>query len=329
MWTAPALSVLLLVIAGCASLQPAQPDPLPSWADGPARSAIIEFVEAVTEEGGPDYVAPAERIATFDNDGTLWLEYPMYTQITFAMDRVKEMAPQHPEWQTTQPFEAVLEGDMEALGASSRRGLLAIVLATHSGMTDAEFSQQVSDWFATSRQPRFERPYTELVYQPQLELLTYLRANAFKTFIVSGGFVAFMRPMTEGVYGIPPEQVIGSRVVTEYEAKDGKPALVRKPEIGFIDDKAGKPVGIYENIGRRPILAFGNSDGDMEMIEYATAGEGRRLGLYVHHTDAEREYAYDRESHVGKLDQALDRAASEGWIIVDMKRDWKQVFPPR
>jgi phosphoglycolate phosphatase-like HAD superfamily hydrolase len=302
-------------------------DPLPSWNDGPVKKAILEFVAEVTNEKGGQYVEPAERIATFDNDGTLWVESPMYTQALFAFDRVKELAPQHPEWKTTQPFKGVLEGDMKAVGATGMKGLMEIIMATHSGMTAAEFEKDVSDWLATTKQPRFKRPYTELIYQPQLELLDYLRANGFKTYIVSGGGIAFMRPITEKVYGIPPEQVVGSSVVAEFQVKDGKPALVRQPKINFINDKAGKPVGIYQHIGRRPILAFGNADADIQMIEYTMAGDGRRLGLFVHHTDAVREYAYDRKSHVGTLDKALDRAAAEGWIIVDMKKDWKQIFP--
>jgi phosphoglycolate phosphatase-like HAD superfamily hydrolase len=302
-------------------------DPLPSWNDGPTKKAILEFVAEVTNEKGGQYVEPGERIATFDNDGTLWVESPMYTQALFAFDRVKELAPQHPEWKTTQPFKGVLEGDMKAVGATGMKGLMEIIMATHSGMTAAEFEKDVSDWLATTKQPRFKRPYTELIYQPQLELLDYLRANGFKTYIVSGGGIAFMRPITEKVYGIPPEQVVGSSVVAEFQVKDGKPALVRQPKINFINDKAGKPVGIYQHIGRRPILAFGNADADIQMIEYTMAGDGRRLGLFVHHTDAVREYAYDRKSHVGTLDKALDRAAAEGWIIVDMKKDWKQIFP--
>ncbi len=318
------LSLLLLAFAsGSAAAQ----ELLPSWNDAPAKKAILEFVAAVTDEKGKDYVEPANRIATFDNDGTLWLEYPMYTQALFAFDRVKKLAPQHPEWKTQQPFKGVLEGDMKAVGASGMKGLMAIVMATHSGMTAAEFDQEVSDWLATTKQPRFNRLYTELVYQPQLELLAYLRANGFKTFIVSGGGMAFMRPISDKTYGIPPEQVVGSSVVAEFQVKDGKPALVRMPKIDFINDKAGKPVGIYQHIGRRPILAFGNSDSDMQMIEYTMAGEGRRLGLFVHHTDADREYAYDRKSHVGTLDKALDQADANGWVIVDMKKDWQKVFP--
>jgi len=318
-------ALILAISAGCAS----SGDPLPSWNEGVAKTALIDFVAAVTDEGGEDYVEPSERVAVFDNDGTLWVEYPMYTQFLFAMDRVKALAPEHPEWKTKQPFQGVLEGDLEAVAASGMKGLMEVIIETHSGMTAEEFEAEVSNWLATERHSRFDRPYTELVYQPQLELLTYLRSNGFKTFIVSGGGLAFMRPMTERVYGIPPEQVVGSSIVTEFELKDGQPALVRTPKLAFVNDKAGKPVGIYDYIGRRPILAFGNSDSDMQMVEYTIAGEGRRVGLFVHHTDADREYAYDRESHVGTLDKALDQAQARGWIIVDMDRDWGTVFPAR
>jgi hypothetical protein len=331
--TTMAVTALLLsglcFTGGRVSAQDQSADPLPSWNAGKTKQTIIQFVEDVTNEGGPHYVAPAERIATFDNDGTLWVEYPMYTQALFAFDRVKELAPKHPEWKTTQPFKALLEGDMKTVGASGTKGLLELVMATHSGMTATQFADEAGTWLRTTQHPRFNRPYAECIYQPQLELLKYLRANRFKTFIVSGGGIAFMRPISEEAYGIPPEQVVGSSVASEYQVKDGKPEIVRLPKMGFIDDKAGKPVGIYEHIGRRPILAFGNSDSDKEMIEYTTGGEGRRLGLYVHHTDAEREYAYDRESHVGTLNEVLDTADSKGWVIVDMKKDWKTVFPTK
>jgi phosphoserine phosphatase len=253
----------------------------------------------------------------------------MYTQILFAFERVKELAPQHPEWKTTQPFRALLEDDMKTVGASGMKGLMEIVVATHSGMTAAEFEMEASRWLATTKHPKFNRLYSECIYQPQLELLAYLRANGFKTFIVSGGGIQFMRPISEKNYGIPPEQVVGSSAVTEFQIKDGKSVLVRQPKIAFVNDKAGKPVGIYEHIGRRPILAFGNSDSDMQMIEFTMAGEDRRLGLFVHHTDAEREYAYDRKSHVGTLDKVLDMATENGWIVVDMKNDWKAVFPEK
>jgi phosphoglycolate phosphatase-like HAD superfamily hydrolase len=322
-----ALICFAVVAAAIVSGSAAAQGVLPSWNDGPSKTAILEFVAAVTDEKGKDYVEPAERIAVFDNDGTLWVEQPMYTQLTFAFDRVKELAPQHPEWKTEQPFKALLEGDMETVGASGMKGIIEIVMATHSGMTAAEFEKRAASWIATAKHPKFNKLYTECVYQPQLELLTYLRANGFKTFIVSGGGIQFMRPWTERVYGIPPEQVVGSSGVSEFEIKDGKPVLIRMPKVGFVNDKAGKPVGIYQHIGRRPILAFGNADADMQMIEYTMTGEGRRLALFVHHTDADREYAYDREGHIGTLDKALDQAAANGWIIVDMKKEWKSVFP--
>ena len=321
------LTILLMMSICFVSCTAKTDDPLPSWNEGATKSAIIKFVQDVTKQGGADYVRPEDRIAAFDNDGTLWVEYPMYTQILFAFDRVKELAPQHPEWKTKQPFKALLEGDMKTVGASGMKGVMEILVATHSGMTAAEFEKEVSNWLATNKQSKFKRLYTECIYQPQLELLTYLRTNGFKTFICSGGGMAFMRPMTEKTYGIPPEQTIGSSIVTEFKIKDGKPVLVRTPKINFINDKAGKPVGIYEHIGQRPILAFGNSDSDIQMIEYTLAGEGKRMGLFVHHTDEEREYAYDRKSHVGTLDKALDQADANGWIIVDIKKDWKTIFP--
>ncbi len=303
-------------------------DPLPSWHDGATKSTILSFVAKVTDKNSPNYVPESERIATFDNDGTLWPEYPMYTQVLFAFDRIKALAPEHPEWKTEQPFKALLEGDMKTVGASGMEGLMKIVIASHSGMSAEAFAEEAGDWLRTTNHPKTGQPYAETLYQPQLELLDYLRANGFKTFIVSGGGIAFMRPVSDAAYGIPPYQVVGSSVVSEYEdASSGGPRIVRKPKIGFVDDKAGKPVGIYEHIGMRPILAFGNSDSDMQMIEYTTAGEGSRLGLYVHHTDADREFAYDRESHVGTLDRALDLANDNGWVIVDMKRDWQTVFP--
>jgi phosphoglycolate phosphatase-like HAD superfamily hydrolase len=322
------LGVALLGLAVATTSCTAQkPNPLPSWNDGPPKKAILEFVAAVTDKNGKDFVEPAERIAVFDNDGTLWVEQPIYTQITFMVDRVKELAPQHPEWKTTQPFQALLEGDMKTVAASGKKGIVEMLMATHTGMTAEQFTGRVNDWVATAKHPKFKRLYTELVYQPQLELMAYLRDKGFKVFIVSGGGIEFMRPWSERVYGVPPEQVVGSSGKTEFQMKDGKPVLVRIPKINFIDDKAGKPVGIYEHIGRRPILTFGNSDSDMQMIQYTMAGDGLRLGLFVHHTDAEREYAYDRKSHVGTLDKALDQADANGWIIVDIKKDWKEIFP--
>ena len=302
-------------------------DALPSWCDGQAKQAIIRFVENVTKEGGTAFVPPAERIAVFDNDGTLWAEQPIYVQLAFALDRVKALAPAHPEWKDKQPFKAVLEGDLKTVAAGGEHALLELVMATHAGMTTDEFAQAVEDWLATAKHPRINRPYTELVYQPMLELLAYLRANGFKTFIVSGGGIEFMRPWTEKVYGIPPEQVVGSSIETKFELRDGQPVLVRLPEIDFIDDKAGKPVGINRHIGRRPIAAFGNSDGDLQMLQWATAGPGVRFALIVHHTDADREYAYDRQSSIGRLDKALEEAKAKEWTVVDMAKDWRQVFP--
>lgn len=305
----------------------AQTDPLPSWNDGATKSSIMNFVARVTTQGGPDFVPPDLRIATFDNDGTLWIEQPMYVQFAFIFDRVRTLSPQNPSWKTKQPFKAVLGGDMKALAASGEKGLVELMAATHAGMTVNEFEKIVSEWLTTARHPRFNRPYTELVYQPMLEVLAYLRANGFKTFIVSGGGIEFMRPWTEKIYGIPPEQVVGSSIKTRFEMRDGQPRLFRLPQINFIDDKAGKPVGINEHIGRRPIAAFGNSDGDLQMLQWTTmSGSGARFGLIVHHTDAEREYAYDRKSHVGKLDLALDAAAVNKWTLADMKKDWKRVF---
>jgi len=302
-------------------------DPLPSWNDTAQKKAIVTFVERVTKESSLDFVPPSERIATFDQDGTLWAEQPMYFQFFFALDRVKALAPQHPEWKDKEPFASLLKDNVKGALAGGERAMLEIVMATHAGMTTEEFAQTVKDWIATARHPKTGRPYTEMVYQPMLELLAYLRANGFKTFIVSGGGIEFMRPWTEKVYGIPPEQVIGSSIKTKFELRDGKPVLVRLPEIDFIDDKAGKPVAINQHIGRRPIAAFGNSDGDLQMLQWATAGSGARFALLVHHTDAEREWTYDRTSSIGRLDKALDEAQAKGWTVVDMKNDWKIIFP--
>jgi len=304
----------------------AQTDPLPSWNDTAPKKAIIAFVDRVTKEGGPDYVPPADRVATFDNDGTLWVESPIYTQVAFAFDRVKLMAPQHPEWKTQQPFKGILEGDMKAVAATGEKGIYQIVVATSTSMTNEQFEQTVSDWIAQAHDRKFNRPYTELIYQPMVELLAYLRSNGFKTFIVSGGEVGFMRPWTEKAYGIPPDQVVGTTMKTQLETLDGKPVIMRLPEISFVDDGPGKPVGIDTFIGQRPIAAFGNSDGDQQMLEWTAAGPGPRFMLLVHHTDAEREYAYDRKSSVGKLDKALDEANAKGWTVVSMKDDWKQIF---
>jgi phosphoserine phosphatase len=301
-------------------------DPLASWNDTAAKKAIVSFVERVTKEGSPDYVPPAERIATFDNDGTLWAEQPMYFQLLFALDRVKALAPQHPEWKDKEPFASLLKGDVRGALAGGERAIAEIMAATHAGMTTAEFEQIVKEWIATARHPRFKRLYTECVYQPMLELLAYLRANGFKTYIVSGGGVEFMRPWAEKVYGIPPEQVVGSTIKTRYEMREGAPVLVRLPEPDFLDDGPGKPVGIQTHIGRRPVAAFGNSDGDLQMLQWTAAGTGPRFCLYVHHTDADREWAYDRESHIGRLDKGLDEARKRGWTIVDIKSDWKRIF---
>jgi len=326
-----AIALLLLVVTGCASLT-AHPetDPLPSWNDGPSKQAIVRFVKRVTTEGGPDFVPVSERIATFDNDGTLWSEQPLYFQLQFAIDRVKQLAPLHPEWKTEQPFQAVLEGDKEALAASGMEGLLKLVMATHAGMTTDEFAGIVEEWITTARHPRFDRPYSELIFQPMLEVLDYLRANGFKTYIVSGGGIAFMRVFAHEVYGIPPEQVIGSMIKTRFELRDGKPVIVRLPKMGFIDDKEGKPVAIQTFIGRRPIASFGNSDGDLAMLQWMAADSdarsGSRFGMIVHHTDAKREWAYDRKSHIGRLDVALGEAEKRGWIVADMKRDWKVIY---
>jgi phosphoserine phosphatase len=280
----------------------------------------------VSTPGGSKFVPPAERIAVFDNDGTLWAEQPLYFQLEFTIDRVKQLAPKHPEWKQQQPFKAVLEGDLKTVLAGGEHGLLELVMATHAGNTTEEFSQIVKDWLATAKHPKSGRSYTGMVYKPMLELLTYLRTNGFKTYIVSGGGIEFIRPWAEKVYGIPPEQVIGSSIKTQYELRNGKPVIVRSAEIDFINDKAGKPVAINQHIGRRPIAAFGNSDGDLQMLQWTMAGEGPRFALYVHHTDAEREWAYDRKSHIGKLDKGLDEAKSKGWTIVNMKTDWLRVF---
>lgn len=305
----------------------AQDDPLPSWNEGQAKTAIVNFVTRVTMSRSADYVPPAQRIAVFDNDGTLWCEQPVYFQAAFAFDRIRALAPQHPEWKTTQPYKAVLENDLKALAAFGEKGVLAIIAATHAGMSVDEFHKVVLNWISTARHPRFHRLYIELVYRPMQELLAYLRAHGFKTFIVSGGGIEFMRPWAEKVYGIPPEQVIGSSAVTKFQiGANGTPMLIKTPKLEFIDDGSGKPVGINRFIGRRPIFAFGNSDGDLQMLQWTAAGTGAPFMGIVHHTDAVREYAYDRNSRVGKLDKALDEANAKGWTVVDMKRDWKRIF---
>jgi phosphoserine phosphatase len=320
--TAFSLATLLLTV-GCGS----SPAHLDSWNNTGPRETITEFVARVTTPGSPDFVPEPERIATFDHDGCLWAEQPLYFQLAFAMDRVRALSPQHPEWRTTQPFQAVLENDREALVAAGEEGLIEIVTATHAGMTTDEFDETVRDWLRSAAHPKTGRPFTEMVYQPMLEVLEYLRAHGFKTYIVSGGGIDFVRVFSEEVYGIPPEQVVGSSIKTQFEMTQDGPVIRKLAEIDFIDDKAGKPVGIQRHIGRRPIAAFGNSDGDLQMLQWTAAGDGPSLAVLVHHTDAEREWAYDRDSHIGRLDRALDEAGKRGWVVVDMAADWNQVFP--
>ena len=303
-------------------------DPLPSWKDTAAKRAITDFVARVATEGGADFVPAPERIAVFDNDGTLWSEKPVPFQMMFALDRVKALAPEHPEWQSKQPFASLLNGDVTGLAATGEKGVLGIVAATHTGMTTDEFTQSVTEWVTTAKHPQSGRLYTEMVYQPMLELLDYLRANGFKTFIVSGGGVEFMRPWAERVYGIPSEQVIGSAGKIKLEVRDGKPVLVKLPDIDLIDDKEGKPVGIQSRIGRRPIAAFGNSDGDLQMLEWTMAGDGARFALFVHHDDAQREFAYDREDKLQQFSKGWDEAVAKGWTVVSMKNDWSTIYPP-
>jgi hypothetical protein len=320
-------ALVLLVCLMFATSVARAADPLPSWNDGKARQSIIAFVEKVTTTGSSDFVPVAERIATFDNDGTLWAEQPLYFQLFFAIDRVKKLASRHPEWKTKEPFASLLKGDVKAALKGGEPSIGPIVMATHSGMTSDEFDQIVKEWITTARHPVTKKLYTEMVYLPMLELLDYLRYNGFKTYIVSGGGIDFMRPWTEKVYGIPPEQVIGSSGKLKFELRGGKPVLAKLPTVNFIDDNVGKPVGIQQYIGRRPIAAFGNSDGDLQMLQWTTGGQGARFGLIIHHTDAVREWAYDRTSPIGKLDKALDAASANGWTVVDMKNDWNVVYP--
>jgi phosphoglycolate phosphatase-like HAD superfamily hydrolase len=320
---AAALAGVLAVVTTVAQAA----DALSSWNDSPAKQSIVDFVKRVTTPGGKDFVPEPARIAVFDNDGTLWSEQPMYFQAFFVFDRIKALAPQHPEWKDKEPFASVLNGDINSALAGGEHALLEMAMATHAGTTTEEFEKIVKDWIATAKHPKTGRLYTEMVYQPMLELLAYLRANGFKTFIVSGGGIEFMRPWMEKVYGIPPEQVVGSSIKTKFEMRDGKPVLVRLPELDFVDDGAGKPVGIQMHIGRRPIAAFGNSDGDLQMLQWTATGPGARFCLYVHHTDAEREWAYDRKSGIGRLDKGLDDAKAKGWTVVDMRNDWKIIYP--
>jgi len=338
--TANILTALLFFIFGCqqgpekgsdqiqdTKAKSARTDPLPSWNVGATKSAIIDFVSDVTNAESKNFIDIADRIATFDNDGNLWSEQPAYFQLFFAIDRVKQLAPEHPEWKTEQPFKAVLEDDMATLAEQGEHGILGLVMATHSGITTEEFEIIVKDWLSSAKHPRFNRPYTDLVYQPMLELIDYLRANDFKTFIVSGGGIEFMRPWVEEVYGIPRDQVIGSSIKTEFVIKDGIPVINRLPEIDFIDDKAGKPIGIHKFIGRKPVFASGNSDGDLQMLQWTASGDGLRFMLYLHHTDSIREWAYDRESHIGRLDKGLDESKEKGWVVINMKEDWKVIYP--
>jgi hypothetical protein len=321
-------SILAVAITALSVAHAGAADPLPSWNEGPAKRAITTFVAKVTNVGSPEFVPPAERIATFDNDGTLWAEQPMYFQLRFALDRLKALAPQHPEWKDKEPFASLLRGDLKRVLAGGDRTIGEIIVVTHAGMTTAEFEQIVLGWLAAARHPRFNHPYTECVYQPMLELLAYLRANGFKTFIVSGGGIEFMRPWTEKVYGVPPEQVVGSSIKTKYEWRDGKPVLMRLPAVNFVDDKAGKPVGINSHIGRRPIAAFGNSDGDQQMLEWTQAGSGARLMMLVHHDDAKREWAYGAKSKIGTFsDSLMAEAKRNGWTVTSMKSEWKRIFP--
>ncbi|NCA86117.1 MAG: haloacid dehalogenase-like hydrolase [Clostridia bacterium] len=333
-----AFSCLLFIAMGCTNesaknnstseVEALQTDPLPSWNEGSSKEAIITFVTKTTKEGGADFIPIADRIACFDNDGTLWSEQPMYFQLAFAIDQIKAMAPQHPEWKTTQPFQAVLEGDMETVMAGGEKALLQIIANTHAGMTTDVFERAVKDWMASASHPTTKKHYNEMIYQPMVELLNYLRANGYKTFIVSGGGIDFMRPWVEQAYGIPPDQVVGSSGKVKYDLVDDKPVLIKLPELNFIDDKEGKPVGIHQYIGKRPVFTAGNSDGDYQMLQWTSTATGYpRFGLIVHHTDAEREWAYDRQSHIGKLDKGLDDATKYNWLIVDMKSDWAKIYP--
>ena len=316
--------VLLLLLIGTGA---AAAEALPSWNDGPSKRAIVKFVTEVTTTGAPTFVPVADRLAVFDNDGTLWCEQPIYFQFAFALDQVKAIAPKHPEWKTQEPFASILKGDLNGMLASGEKGIFQVLAATHTGMTTDDFNRIAKEWFATAKHPRFKRPYTDLTYKPMVELLGYLRDNGFKTFIVSGGGVEFIRIFSDSAYGIPTEQVIGSTGELQFKVLlDGKPVLMRLPKVSLVDDGPGKPVGIQRFIGRRPIFAFGNSDGDKQMLEWTAGGDGPRFMGLVHHTDAEREYAYDRKSHVGKLDKALDEATAKGWTVVDMKTEWKKVF---
>jgi phosphoglycolate phosphatase-like HAD superfamily hydrolase len=319
-------AALVCVLAFTAAIVHAA-DPLPSWNDGAAKQSIVEFVEKVTKQNSQDFVSITDRIAVFDNDGTLWAEQPIPFQLAFALDRVKALAPQHPEWKTDEPYASLLKGDVKGALAGGEPAIFKIIVATHAGITSEEFTKIVTDWIATAKHPKTKRLYTEMAYQPMLELLAYLRENGFKTFIVSGGGVEFMRTFAQKLYGIPPEQVVGSSSKLKFELRDGKPTLIKLPELSFLNDKAGKPINIQTHIGRRPIAAFGNSDGDLQMLQWTTSGTGVRFALVVHHTDAAREWAYDRKAGLGRLDKALDEAQAKGWTVVSMKDDWNHIFP--
>ena len=315
------------ILAMAAAIGPAWAQDLPSWNEGPVKDAIVDFVTAATTEGGPGWVEPEDRIATFDNDGTLWTEHPVYFQFMFVSDRIRHLAPRHPEWKLQPPFKGILEGDTKAVAASGEHGVTELMAVTHAWMTAEAFEEIVSDWISTARHPRFDRPYDSLIYQPMVELMDYLRDNGFQTWIVSGGGADFMRPWADDAYGIPPQQIIGSQIAEDYQIIEGKPQFMRKPQVFFVDDGPGKPVGIHRHIGKRPVMAFGNSDGDYQMLEYTTSGDGPSLAMIVHHTDGEREYAYDRDTHIGRLDKAMTDAPAKGWHLIDMARDWSTIYP--
>jgi len=317
----------LAVVQGVTATFAQSDTPLASWQKGPTRDRIIAFVEASLKEGEPGYIAPADRIAVFDNDGTLWCEKPVYFQLFFALDRIRAMAPDHPEWKDTEPYKSILAGDLEGFAKQGEHAVLEVVMQSHAGMTVDQFQVIVADWISTAKHPELKRRYDRLIYKPMLELLSYLRMNGYQTWIVSGGGIEFMRAFAERTYGVPPQQVVGSSIVTEFNVVEGVPELIRLPKLDFIDDQAGKPVGINKFIGKRPVFAAGNSDGDLQMLQWTTMADGPRFGMIVHHTDAEREYAYDRESPVGRLDKALDEAPAAGWLVVDMKDDWATIFP--
>lgn len=330
------LAAVMIVTISCNQQQPktattpettTATDPLPSWNEGPTKKSIIDFVTKTTKEGGADFVPVADRIACFDNDGTLWTESPVPFQLLFVMDRIKAMAPQHPEWNKKQPYKGILEGDVKTALAGGEKALVELMMTTHAGLTTEAFDQHVKDWMATATHPKTGKHYNEMVYQPMLELLDYLRANGYKTFIVSGGGIDFMRVWVEEAYGIPPYQVVGSSGNVSYDTTGAQPVLNKIPGINFVDDKLGKPVGIHQHIGKRPVFTAGNSDGDYAMLQYTSTGAGPRFGLYIHHTDSLREFAYDRQSHLARLSMGLDDAPKYKWVIADMQKDWKKVYP--